>query len=608
MIAPADGFDWKGPAPKDPEQNIAYRRAILKRAHGDREFQRLCWMRAARDWEWFSDTFLWTYSIQDHPECPDRPFILWPFQVELIRDLITAFSQGKTAHPILVEKSRDMGATYCNLFAFFWAWMFRSRQSFLCGSRKEEYVDKSGDPKCLFWKLRYYLDNLPSWMRPRILDNKLHLENLDNGSTIDGESTNDDFGTGDRRVAVLLDEFPLVENGDSIVRACLNVSRCIIYNGTANGPRGAYYEVRQKMAELHPERIKRLHWSMHPERKRGLYCTADGKPGSPLRILDAEYIFPPGYRFVLDGKLRSPYYDDMEERSPNQLHIAQNLDIDYAASSARLIEPAKLETLIGEMARPAMRRGELSFEINDHSRSSFTENDVGRLQLWCNILPSGKPAVSGECVVGVDVATGAGGSESSNSVISVVEKTTGRKVAQFHSNAVEPHALCDMAVAICHWFGHEGHGAPLIWENQGPGTNFGLRLKRIGYRRTFDDAGWVTTIDSKRLLLTEYARALWAREFTNPCLAALKEVGEYEQGMNGEVYHVRSKPKDKGSADPNATGKLHGDMVIADALAWHLITAKPKPSAKSEPAKFPAGSFGARRREYERASQQTTYY
>ncbi|MFI7879908.1 terminase, partial [Acinetobacter baumannii] len=70
-------------------------------------------------------------------------------------------------------------------------------------SRNEDYVDKKGDPKALFWKLDYMIKKDPEWLQPKINRTKLHIENMDNGSTIEGESTTQRAGRGGRFTLIL---------------------------------------------------------------------------------------------------------------------------------------------------------------------------------------------------------------------------------------------------------------------------------------------------------------------------------------------------------------------------------------------------------------------
>ena len=382
----------------------------------------------------------YTYAPKDHPDLPTRPFILWEFQERALRQINAAIG----SHDILIEKSRDLGASWLTLTAIFYRWMFFPRQSFLLGSRKEELVDKSGSPASLYWKLDFLMEHLPGWMAPRHTRIQRHLFNHENGSTIDGESTNDDFARGDRRNAILLDEFAAVtENGHKILAASRDATNCRIFNSTPQGASGAYYDTYMKLKSHNPERILRLHWSLHPLKNKGLYTTVDNKPNGQLAKLDKNFRYPADYRFILDGKLRSPWYDEQCLRAANAQEIAQELDVDYAASGWQFFSTDVLNKLVAEMAREPTYRGELSFESKGRE-PQFTAEALGRLKVWCQLDGMGRPTPA-EYVIGMDVATGKGGEMSSNSVASIGHRLTGQKVAQFTGNTIEPQEFASTA-------------------------------------------------------------------------------------------------------------------------------------------------------------------
>ena len=79
------------------------------------------------------------------------PFILFPKQEEFIDWLV---ARWKSREDGLVEKSRDMGLSWLSVAIAVWMWLFWEGTVVGFGSRKEEYVDKLGDPKSLFWKAR----------------------------------------------------------------------------------------------------------------------------------------------------------------------------------------------------------------------------------------------------------------------------------------------------------------------------------------------------------------------------------------------------------------------------------------------------------------------
>lgn len=591
-------------APKDPVLNSLYRRAIIERAANDRDFRAACRFRASQDLIWFIDTFGWIYAPKDHSDCPDYPFICYPFQERALHSINNAI--GK--YPLLGEKSRDMGFTWMVCAVAAWRFQFKRKQSFLFGSRKQEYVDKSGDPKTLFWKLDYFFQQQPGWLQPYVDRTILHFANLETDSTIDGESTNDNFARGDRRTAIFLDEFPAVDNGQQISKAAGDASNCVVYFGTPMGTAGAFYEIRTKMLDETPDRVLRLHWSEHPEKCKGLYTSEKQPDGSyKLKIIDESYVFPDDYRYKLDGRLRSPAYDERERRAPNRRVMAQEWDIDYLASAWQLFDPVKLAEIKAKCAKAPTWKGDVLFDP-DWKRPRLSQNDrTGKLQLWLTLDSEGKvPRTWRDIVIGCDISLGTAGEFSSQSVASIARRTTGEKIGQFTVNDMEPTEFAQRVLALCAFF----NNAYLIWEANGPGTLFTSAVKKSGYRNVYysdqnladfidkktEKPGWHSNKDNKKILLEEYSLALTDGRFKNYCAEAIDEAGQYVHEPNGVIIHAKAKSLRKDDNDPTEVGDNHGDMVIADALAFMgtIDLAKREIDHPPETPPPPPGSFGAR--------------
>ena len=106
---------------------------------------------------------------------------------------------------MLIDKSREMGATWIILGAFFAEWLLVADTTLLVISRKEEYVwqghkfGRGGNKDTLFWKIFYMYNNLPIWIKPKkseVFISERHFENLLNDATIDGESSNSEYVNG----------------------------------------------------------------------------------------------------------------------------------------------------------------------------------------------------------------------------------------------------------------------------------------------------------------------------------------------------------------------------------------------------------------------------
>lgn len=590
---------WLGvkPAPKKPRDNSRYRRAILSRCNTDAKFREQVWIRCSRDFVWWCDTFAFTYDPKTHPNCPNRPFVLYGFQERASERILKALG----FHDLLAEKSRQMGFTWLIIAIFVWRWLFHRGQSFLLGSRKEDLVDKPGDPSCLMYKADYILERLPGWMTPNFTRTNMRLENHDTNSVIVGESTNDNFARGSTHTAIALDEFPAVDNGHDILRATRDATHCRLMIGTPAGAAGAYYDTRVKLLDSHPDWVLTIHWTLHPEKAAGLYTTVDGEEGSELLIVDTEYEFPPDYKFIRDGKKRSPWYDLQCERAASQQEIAQEVDINYAEAGWNFFDVKLLERLKKEHCRKPLLTGEIVFKPDWKNPEWIQQAGGGRVRLWFDPDVDGLvPKDWTDVVCGVDVATGKGGDMSSSSVASFVRSSNGEKIAEFSTNQMFPDAFCLYVLALCRWF----NDAYLIPEANGPGGQFVKQVIESQYMKVYyrkdDDTkfvakssksiGFWTSKDSKRILLSDYAKALINGSFINRSEVAYEECGQYVHEPNGDIKHSRAKA----TIDPTAAGENHGDVVIADALACRGIS-EVKVLQKTEgPAAPPPNSFGAR--------------
>lgn len=166
---------------------------------------------------WFNQ-WVWTYDPRGMAfGLPaNLPFVLRPKQIELVYWL--AERESTQTHGY-IDKSRDEGMSYVILGFFLHHWLFIDGFAAGVGSRKEDLVDKKGDPKTLLHKFRDMFSKLPDWMKPvgfsrREHDNHLRIVNPVNDATITGEA-GDNIGRGGRTSMYLLDEWAFVPDQES---------------------------------------------------------------------------------------------------------------------------------------------------------------------------------------------------------------------------------------------------------------------------------------------------------------------------------------------------------------------------------------------------------
>lgn len=197
------------------------------------------------------------------------PFVLFPKQEEWIH---WVYGQWKAREDGLTDKSRDMGVSWLAMSFATWMWRFHAGVVAGFGSRKEEYVDKIGDPKSLFWKGRAYIRLLPKEFRPAGYEESKHaphmrIINPENGAVIVGEA-GDNIGRGNRTGIYFKDESAFYERPQAIDAALSQTSNCKIDISTPNGNGNPFYQKRHSWPA---KKIFTLHWRDNPMKDEAWY-------------------------------------------------------------------------------------------------------------------------------------------------------------------------------------------------------------------------------------------------------------------------------------------------------------------------------------------------
>jgi len=280
--------------PKGEADNIRRRHQLIFQCSKHPELKAIQVKMCEQDILYWANLYACTYNPRKNPST--IPFITYSYEDDLILELVDCIQNQKD---ILIDKSRDMGVSWCVLLVYTWFWQFKGEgYDFLVGSRKEQYIDQIGNMSTLLEKVRFLIRNQPTWMRPKGFDFKTHsnylkIINPDSKAVITGEATNNNFSRSGRFRSIMMDEFAFWECDQQAWRASADSSNCRIVVSTPCGFDNQFAKLRHSNSI----KVTSLHWSLHPEKDQAWY----------------------------DNECKRRNYDTVE--------IAQELDINYEGSA-----------------------------------------------------------------------------------------------------------------------------------------------------------------------------------------------------------------------------------------------------------------------------------
>jgi hypothetical protein len=631
--------------PRSLRENVRYRIAVRRWALKSKANRDWLMKKCAQDFFFFCETFLWIYEPRPEEGKPNViPFIPWDHQ----RPAMTVVIENLGFRDIGMEKARGEGASWTCLMIIFWRWLFRDMESFGLVSMNEQAADNPDDPNSLGWKLDWQLKQLPQWMvgkKSTTGRNGDYTRNISkhnwinerNGSTITAYACTGDLASGGRKTAFFMDELSKFPRGpdEESMAATEPVTNSRLLVSTPKGSDGAYYHAMTEDGSM----IKLvLDWTKNPTRNQNLFLidltterllradiedeVVEVDKGYQLKFFN-EYLpilRRRGFDVEAKGKLWSPWYVERCLRprmTPKK--IAQEYDRDYGGSASRFFPSAVITRHLERALAPKVQ-GEVICDLDTLVVEKFTTLRNGHLKLWLE-LRGGTIPPRDEYVLGIDVATGQGGSMSSNSVISIYSRRTMKKVGEFANPNVRPERLAQYAVCLAKWFANEDGGpAYMIWEGNGPGQSFSrfvideTSFRNFHYRtsqksvsgKATKEPGWWSNKENKRLLLSNYRHALTDELTENASEIALRETLCYVEDTGGKVVFVSNLNEED---DPANDGENHGDRVIADALAvkgceelnggtGSLEVNQEKFSIHNLPVNPPKNSYAGRRKKW----------
>jgi hypothetical protein len=254
------------------------------------------------------------------------PFLLFERQEEWINFTL---ENWKLQEPMVTVKSRDMGLSWLSVGLASSMCLFNREMVIGFGSRKEEYVDKIGAPKSLFYKARMFSKMLPQEFRSGFDETRtaphMRITYPDTGSVIVGES-GDGIGRGDRSSIYFVDESAFLERPQLVEASLSQTTNCRSDISTPNGSNNPFAE------KVLGENIKSFvfHWREDPRKDQDWY-------DKQLRILDPVTVaqeIDMNFNASVEGILIPSAWVQ------SAIDAHKKLEIEYAGEKTSALDPA----------------------------------------------------------------------------------------------------------------------------------------------------------------------------------------------------------------------------------------------------------------------------
>lgn len=628
--APLGPTDWyyRTFCPKTPSEMLDFRESCLRLAYRSRRYADELWMMCSRDLLFYVNTFGWLLEPREKPawqkfrpfgDAREVPFITRKYQDKTLLQLWEAW--GK--RDIKWLKSRDMGASWMFLYIVDHSFRFKSQFHIGMASKDEAAVDAKGSTDSLFWKLDFIEQKLPWFlrvpvgMRDRNYSDHM-IVNLSTGSTIQGFAATMNVATGGRKTVFVADEMhKWAENAAKGMNASLQaVTNCRVWVSTPfeqMGPSGTFYDIWQH--DMGDALRIETHWTLDEDKAAGLYTSED----RVVKILDESYDFPADYKFITDGKTRSPFYDyEWNKTGATPRSMAAEFDMDFSGAGGKVFEPGII-TRMKTSTMPPVMRAELARDDSGDFIPKLVESPVGDIALFRRFSSDGLGHLViplSQYSIGCDISQGTGGLYSSQSSAIGLDLATASQIFEWLDSGTNPTLMADLVWCLGHIF----HKALVVPEINGPGGQFMKQLHARAYPNIYvrrkNDAAETSIVDTALQkfglynldgglqILKAVQEGVRRKGLTIYSERVVRELAAYiEEG--GKARHPKVSKSDRGA------DKTHGDAAIGLACAWWGIRNQKTPEEEPEVREPEPGSYMFRRLEYLRrraAAGSRPYY
>ena len=446
--------------------------------------------------------FICNYIKVVHPIFGLVKFDLYPFQKKLINEF-------KSNRFNILRKFRQAGCTTLVAAFSLWKCMFTEHYKVVILSKDD---DASME---VLSRMKTAYDELPEWLKPKVIKDSAHALRFVNGSEIKSKSSSKQSGRSAAASLLILDEAAFIENIDTIWAAAFpvistggSVIALSTVNGVGNWFHRQYTGARRGENSFHAIDIN---WKDHPQ-----------------------YFRHPGYEKMYERLMQQdpPVNIDEWERktrgSVTHKEWLQEYEAEFLGTGDTFVD--------GEILK------QLKEQINDN----YTTRYNNRFRIWHH------PNPNHDYIIGVDTSIGRG---LDASVAQVIDIYTGEQVAEFRSVNTPINEFATMVVQIA----REYNTAYIVPERNMIGHNLIYQIKDVEqYENLFLDdkheAGVQISEANRRQMLVQMDEAIRLNKIK---LNSDRTVDELLTFIIDEVGRYK--------ADVNC----HDDLIMGLALAVH---------------------------------------
>lgn len=333
--------------------------------------------------------FISNYVKVTHPVRGLVPFKLYPFQVDILEHV-------KNHRFNILRKFRQAGCTTIAAAYSLWMIVFQKHKQVVILSKGDAESTEVLD------RIKIMYEELPSFIRPKIIEDNKHTLKLSTGSTIKSRPSGKQSGRSLAGSLLIIDEAAFIESIDTIWAAVFPIistgGRALVLS-TVNGVGNWFYDVYHgaKDGTNSFNRID-IHWPSHPEYKR-----QEG--------------FEELYK-EMEGK--GLYVDEWEETTKKNMPLKQWLqeyECEFLGTGDTYVEGYLLRRLVENLNE------DYSIKYNN------------KMRVWKDPLPEH------EYAIGVDVSLGR---DRDYSAFHIFNAYTGEQVAEFYSNKTPINELAQI--------------------------------------------------------------------------------------------------------------------------------------------------------------------